>query len=150
MLGENEAVYIFGQSTGQDYSTKTTADNAGTVDEAGFYVNKNAEDGSATYSKKNNRYVRHNKIYLIEKDARTRYIEHVADPSPAPAFIPIWFGETGIGDDGVPGAAMMYPDGVYDLNGRQLLTPEMMQEEGWRKRLSKGVYIINGKKVVIR
>jgi len=148
VLGTNEKIYVFGQSTLDNYVTKTTVDNSPKDDEAGFYVNKNTTDGSTTYAKRNNLYVRHNKIYLIEKDQESRYVTHEAGVYPSREFIALDFG------DGMEITAPVYrltaPDGVYDLKGHRVATPEQVEDGTWKQQVRPGVYIINGKKYVVK
>ena len=121
--------------------------------EAGFYKNKNTVDGSDNYSKKevNGLYVRHNKIYLFEKSLETSYTQHNAGSSARTRgdFIALDFGD-GI-EEVQPGAGMMVsPEGVYDLQGRRIASGQAAEDGTWRKDVRPGVYIVNGRKIVIR
>ena len=182
----DETVYIFGQSTNADYTTKTTEDKAGTIDEVGFYHNKNTLDGKTTGTA-NSRYVRHNKVYFIYKSDDNDYTEGEATaresafkPATGPAsdgtsdgsssdgtsdgssdgadkaareaaahpFIQLDFGD-GIEEHINPDALLR--DGcVYDLNGRRVATEEMVKAGVWRRNLQPGIYVINGRKVVVK
>ena len=120
--------------------------------EAGFYVNKNTVDGSTDYDNKhNNLYVRHNKIYLFEKSVETNYEAHNATSSARTRgdFIALDFGD---GIEEVNGGAgmMMSPEGVYDMQGRRIASGQAAEDGTWRKDVRPGVYIVNGRKIVIR
>jgi len=140
--GTSRKIYVFGQSTGDDYATKTTADKPATVDEVGFYINKNTVDGTATYANKNNLYVRHNKIYLIEEDARSRYTQTSAS---ARQFIPLDFDDLGI-EEQPSGWHPAVHEGVFDLQGRRVATAGQAADGSWRQSVKRGVYIVNGRK----
>jgi len=151
-----ESVYVFGQATGDDYTTiPDDPDREGTQAlEAGFYINKNTTDGSTTYSNRKNLYVRHNKIYLFEKTVEGEYpsSDHYTGSGGGSArprqFIPLWFGEADI-EEQVPMSDRHAAEGVYDLQGRRVATGEQVADGTWRKVVKSGVYIINGKKVYV-
>ncbi len=131
-------------STGQ--VTAPLAEQATTG--VGFYINANPNkenDALQSLWLRNNRYVQHNKIYYRE----------VPSPSgarrlDAPQFVPVLF------DDDQQELA---PDGrwttagdnhVYDLSGRCVATPEQVQDGTWWQQASRGIYILNGRKLVKR
>ena len=149
-----ESVYIFGQATGNDYKTIPTDDNrtGNPALEAGFYINKNTPDGSADISKKNNFYVRHNKIYLFEKSTEAKYPDsgHYSGGGGAGArqFIALDFGETGIEERSQFGQTDPRT-GVYDLQGRRVASAEEAADGSWRRKVNAGVYVVNGKKMVV-
>ncbi len=150
--GTGESVYVFGQATA-DYNVDSTAYVTPTTSEAGFYINKNTTDGSTDYSKHNNLYVRHNKIYLFEKSSEDDY--SVRNSSSAPAFslsrqfIALDFGETGIEEQGQAGQTVPRA-GVYDMQGRRVATAEEVADGSWRRKVPAGVYVVNGRKLVVR
>lgn len=118
----------------------------------GFYLNanpnkeKNVNSGLWT---PNNRYVLHNKIYYRSSESsgagsrqQTNGVE----------FIPVVFEDE---DDILPDGQQedmkaVYRPGVYDLQGRQVATEEMVKSGAWRNGLAPGVYILNGRKVMKR
>ena len=154
---DNESVYIFGQATGDDYTTIPDDDNRTLTDsshpklEAGFYINKNTPDGSDDISKKNNLYVRHNKIYLFEKTTEDKYpdSDHYSGGGSAPQFIALDFGETGIEELGRVGQTVPRA-GVFDMQGRCVASAEDVADGSWRRKVSAGVYVVNGRKLVVR
>ena len=154
---KHEVVYVFGQATDDYYTTIPDDDNRGTEGsrpklEAGFYINKNTPDGTADYSKKNNLYVRHNKIYLFEKKTETEYPSstHYSGGAGGSArqFIALDFGKTGIEDQGQVGQTVPRT-GVYDLQGRRVASAEEAADGSWRRKVTAGVYVVNGKKMVV-
>lgn len=150
--GTGESVYVFGQATNTDYTTiPDDPDRDGTQAlEAGFYINKNTTDGSATYANRNNLYVRHNKVYLFEKTLEGDYPSstHYGGAS-ARQFIALDFGETGI--EGQPSGNSRYAaEGVYDLLGRRVASGQEAMDGSWRKVVKSGVYIVNGRKVMVK
>ncbi len=112
----------------------------------GFYINatRNKEsDALEALWTRNNRYVLHNKIYY-----------RAAGGSPAPErnarpeFVPVLFG-----DEEQPGMqeeknSRRFDGGVYDLLGRKVADEQAAKDGTWRYRLSPGVYIVNGQKVM--
>ena len=155
--GTDESVYIFGQATENDYENipddenRTLTDNSHPKLEAGFYINKNTVDGSTDYnSKRNNLYVRHNKIYLFEKTIETNYTSHYSGSNGAPTrrFIALDFGETGIEDQSQSWQTVPRT-GVYDLQGRRVASAEEAADGSWRRKVTAGVYVVNGKKMVV-
>ena len=163
---KHEVVYVFGQATvnednGEEkaYETipddenRTLTDNSHPKLEAGFYINKNTVNGSADYSKKNNLYVRHNKIYLFEKTVEESYpsSSHYSGGGGGSArqFIALDFGETGI-EEQSSGWQTVASEGVYDMQGRRVASAEKAADGSWRKGVKSGVYIENGRKVVVK
>ena len=154
---DDESVYIFGQATGNDYATIPDDDNRTQEGgshpklEAGFYINKNTPDGSADISKKNNLYVRHNKIYLFEKTDEANYTssKHYPGGGSAPQFIALDFGETGIEELGRVGQTVPRA-GVFDMQGRCVASAEEVADGSWRRKVAAGVYVVNGRKLVVR
>lgn len=117
----------------------------------GFYINatpnKEADDDQASWQR-NNRYVLHNKIY------------YRAEPEPSPAraatrgveFVPVIFGDEE--EEKLPGIQDENDyrgDGcVYDLMGRKVATRQQVIDGTWRNHLTSGIYIINGKKIIVK
>ena len=114
----------------------------------GFYINATAnKENNASKARwdKNNRYVLHNKIY---------YRAAAPDPSPAPSnraieFVPVIFDDEE-GDEEISNKKEQVFDGrVYNLQGRCVATEEQVKDGTWRDGLEPGIYIVNGKKLVI-
>jgi hypothetical protein len=117
----------------------------------GFYINatpnKEADPKQASWQR-NNRYVLHNKIY------------YRAEPEPSPAraatrgveFVPVIFGDEE--EEKLPGIQDENDyrgDGcVYDLMGRKVATRQQVIDGTWRNHLTSGIYIINGKKIIVK
>lgn len=117
----------------------------------GFYINatpnKEADPKQALWQR-NNRYVLHNKIY------------YRAEPEPSPAraatrgveFVPVIFGDEE--EEKLPGIQDENDyrgDGcVYDLMGRKVATRQQVIDGTWRNHLTSGIYIINGKKIIVK
>jgi hypothetical protein len=132
----------FDPSTGQ--VTAPLAEQATTG--VGFYINANPNkenDALQSLWLRNNRYVQHNKIYYREAPSGARRLD-------APQFVSVLF------DDDQQELA---PDGrwttagdnhVYDLSGRCVATPEQVQDGTWWQQASRGIYILNGRKIVKR
>jgi len=116
----------------------------------GFYINANLfkEGGPelANWIPRNNWYVIHNKIYYRDTEA--------AAPIRSAEFIPVDF--DGIRDldeqnDGETGEQTMTGDGrVYNLRGQCVATAEEAADGAWKQRVPHGIYIRNGRKIVVR
>ena len=114
----------------------------------GFYINANpnkeADEAQSLWTR-NNRYVLHNKIY---------YRAAAPDPSPAPSnraieFVPVIFDDEE-GDEEISDKKEQVFDGrVYNLQGRCVATEEQVKDGTWQDGLEPGIYIVNGKKLVI-
>lgn len=115
----------------------------------GFYINatRNKEKGAmAANWDRNNRYVLHNKIYYRATGggAGTRGVE----------FVPVVFEAEAEATD-VQGVkdyseGMLRPGNVYNLQGRCVATEEMVKDGTWKNNLTPGVYIMNGKKIIVK
>lgn len=118
----------------------------------GFYLNANPnkeKDGTSGHWTPNNRYVLHNKIYYRSSkslSAPSRQQTRGAD------FIPVVFEDEDdiLPDEWQENVKTTYRPGVYDLQGRQVATEEMVKSGTWRNSLAPGVYILNGRKVLKR
>jgi hypothetical protein len=157
-LGVGPRVFTFGQP----YTNKFTLDNStGEVtvtgdetlagvdaDVVGFYTNANPyrelHPIEANWIR-NNWYVYHNKVYCRPEPAagaRRRAIGH---------FVPVVFDdepEEPISED--LNGQMLRSGCVYDLQGRCVATEEEVSSGHWRLKLNSGVYIFNGKKIVVK
>jgi hypothetical protein len=115
----------------------------------GFYINatsnKEHNELKARWDR-NNRYVLHNKIYYRATGggAGTRGIQ----------YVPVVFEAEAEATD-VQGVkdyseGMLRPGNVYNLQGRCVATEEMVKDGTWKNNLTPGVYIMNGKKIIVR
>lgn len=133
---------------------ETTGDIVAPVPEqantgVGFYINatRNKENGPMAASwDRNNRYVLHNKIYYRagSSGASTRGVQ----------FVPVVFEAEAEATD-VQGVkdyseGMLRPGNVYNLQGRCVATEEMVKDGTWKNNLTPGVYIMSGKKIIVR
>lgn len=104
----------------------------------GFYINATPDkESSQTQSlwTRNNRYVLHNKIYYRATNAGTR----------GPEFVPLLFEAAATDVQGV-----LRPGNVYNLQGRCVATEEMVKDSTWKNNLTPGVYIMSGKKIIVK
>ena len=111
----------------------------------GFYINATPDkESSQTQSlwTRNNRYVLHNKIYYRATNAGTR----------GPEFVPLLFEATATDVQGVKeySEGMLRPGNVYNLQGRCVATEEMVKDGTWKNNLTPGVYIMSGKKIIVK
>ena len=111
----------------------------------GFYINatRNKEKGAmAANWDRNNRYVLHNKIYYRATNAGTR----------GPEFVPLLFEAAATDVQGVKdySEGMLRPGNVYNLQGRCVATEEMVKDGTWKNNLTPGVYIMSGKKIIVK
>ena len=113
----------------------------------GFYINatpnKEADPLQALW-KRNNLYVQHNKIYYRA-------------PAPPPGtrsieFVPVLFEAAATDVQGVKdySEGMLRPGNVYNLQGRYVATEEMVKDGTWKNNLTPGVYIMSGKKIIVK
>lgn len=115
----------------------------------GFYINatpnKEADDDQASWQR-NNRYVLHNKIYYREEASHARAATRGVE------FVPVIFGDEE--EEKLPGIQDENDyrgDGcVYDLMGRKVATRQQVIDGTWRNHLTSGIYIINGKKIIVK
>ncbi len=113
--------------------------------ELGFFKNMNRNRESSEYRSswtRNNKYVYGNKIYYRADDpvsparAETRGID----------FVPVLF-DVEPGDEEQQESQTVVGDNrIYDMQGRCVATEEQVKDGSWRQSLSKGMYILNGKK----
>jgi len=111
----------------------------------GFYINANLnkEGGAerATWVPRNNRYVLHNKIYYRNGSNGASYRRGAAE------FVPVKFGDEDEEISVKP--AVVVADRVYDLTGRCVASGDEVLDGTWRDKVSPGIYIIGGKKLVV-
>ena len=113
----------------------------------GFYINATPNKESTLYQstwERNNRYVLHNKIYYRAGSfASTRGVE----------FVPVLFDDmveqaTGISEVVVEDPR--YDGHVYNLMGRRVASAEQVKDGTWKNNLTPGVYIMSGKKIIVK
>lgn len=112
----------------------------------GFHINANPnkEAGLTKASwTRNNRYVLHNKIY---------YRASGGSPARGVEFVPVVFKSETTEIDGVREyrADTPYPGGVYNLQGRCVATEEQVLDGTWRQHLAPGIYIMNGRSIIVK
>ncbi|MBQ8157628.1 MAG: hypothetical protein IJ081_01230 [Prevotella sp.] len=114
----------------------------------GFYVNatQNKELSEETGQwTPNNRYVIHNKIYYREVAAARRMDGDMPD------FVPVIFeDEEEEGEEPNGNVTATDDNCVYDLQGRCVVSGKTVTNGTWRQGLSRGIYLLNGKKYVVR
>jgi len=111
----------------------------------GFYINATPDKENSELKARwdrNNRYVLHNKIYYRADNAGTRGVE----------FVPVLFEAEATDVQGVKdySEGMLRPGNVYNLQGRCVATEEMVKDGTWKNNLTPGVYIMNGKKIIVK
>lgn len=113
----------------------------------GFYINatpnKEADELESQWTR-NNRYVLHNKIYY--RDAAAALAPKM---NRAPQFVPVIFDDEGEGTKEGWGDSPVFDGCVYNLQGRCVATEQEVREGTWREKLAPGIYLLNGKKMVI-
>ncbi|MBE6248807.1 MAG: hypothetical protein E7106_06090 [Prevotella sp.] len=114
----------------------------------GFYINatpNKENDPLQSNWNRNNLYVLHNKIYY-----RGGSSSGASAPSKrAIEFVPVIFDDEE-GDEEISDKTEQVFDGrVYNLQGRCVATEEQVKDGTWQDGLATGIYIINGKKLVI-
>jgi hypothetical protein len=146
-LGNGSDVYTLGlpfiSHVEKDADYDTTGDIIAPLPEQatsdlGFYINATPDkESSQTQSlwARNNRYVLHNKIYYRATNASTR----------GPEFVPLLFEAAATDVQGV-----LRPGNVYNLQGRCVATEEMVKDGTWKNNLTPGVYIMSGKKIIVK
>lgn len=113
----------------------------------GFYINatpnKEASAGQSTWTR-NNRYVLHNKIYYRASGG--------GSGTRGPEFVPLLFEAAATDVQGVKeySEGVLRPGNVYNLQGRCVATEEMVKDGTWKNNLTPGVYIMSGKKIIVK
>lgn len=112
----------------------------------GFHINANPnkEAGLTKASwTRNNYYVLHNKIY---------YRATGGSPARGVEFVPVVFKSETTEIDGVREYRVdtSYPGGVYNLQGRCVATEEQVLDGTWRQHLAPGIYIMNGRSIIVK
>lgn len=158
LLPTSEAldVYTFGfpmtaKSTTKDESTGVITFDQQQKGESdmGFYINATPNRESAADMGswiRNNRYVYGNKVYyrLSDHSAGAR------QDTRSPEFIPVVFDD----DEDEPIEESLkerpFDNRVYDMHGRCVATGDMVENGTWRHRLAPGIYILNGRKIIVK
>ena len=156
----DKRVYVFGPKM-EGTITLNTSD--GTISavlpslgntNVGFHINANPnkEAGLTKASwTRNNYYVLHNRIYYKSDTSGAS-----ARDMDAPQFVPVIFGD----EENEEESEELQPDGsrvtvsgdgkVYDLSGRCVANEQQVKDGSWWSQAARGVYILNGKKIVKR
>ena len=150
-------VYVFGQpylgSDDSEFATNGTVTMGGQDSKkVGFYKNANSyrEHNEFKPWPRNNKYVYANKIYYRASEASGGSSRELTR---SPEFIPVIFDGDNEEDNDMQengSTTTLRYKGVYDLQGRQVATEEMVRSGTWRNGLAPGVYILNGRKVMKR
>ena len=150
----NQRVYVFGpkmQGTvsidTSDGSVTATLSSLGNTS-VGFHLNANPnkEAGLTPASwTRHNYYVLHNKIYYRAGSSGVSLTR-------GPEFVPVMFGAEATDVQGVKdySEGMLRPGNVYNLQGRCVATEEMVKDGTWKNNLTPGVYIMSGKKIIVK
>lgn len=113
----------------------------------GFYINANPNKESETSQslwQRNNRYVMHNKIYYRASGGSAPELTRGVQ------FVPVIFDdEMQPGEDEQQDQQMVFDGRIYNLQGHCVATEQEVSDGSWRQKLAPGVYIMNGKKMVI-
>lgn len=128
----------------------------------GFYINATPyKEASALQSawQRNNRYVLHNKIYY--REGATPGASARSMTRSGVEFVPLIFDDLFVeeqyqnrendnDEDMMPTSQEPVGDGcVYDMQGRRIANAEQVKDGTWKQRVSPGIYIINGKKLLV-
>jgi hypothetical protein len=147
----------FVSDVSKDADYNTTGDIVAPLPEQGtsglgFYINATAnKENNASKARwdKNNRYVLHNKIYYragASPGASARRMD-----GDMPDFVPVIFeDEEEEGEEPNGNVTATGDNCVYDLQGRCVVSGKTVTNGTWRQGLSRGIYLLNGKKYVVR
>ena len=119
--------------------------------EIGFYKNANPNKEKSQYKNEwtlNNKYVYANKIYYRDGSSGASALTRGVD------FVRVVFEAEAAATD-VQGVkdyseGMLRPGNVYNLQGRCVATEEMVKDGTWKNNLTPGVYIMSGKKIIVK
>ena len=154
-LASGNDVYVFGVPYTGDITPAGDYNTSGNIDATlplpdnsgiGFFKNANPNkeaDPSRSNWKRNNWYVLGNKIYYrASGGSSARGVE----------FVPVVFKSETTEIDGVREyrADTPYPGGVYNLQGRCVATEEQVLDGTWRQHLAPGIYIMNGRSIIVK
>lgn len=154
-LAPGNDVYVFGVPYTGDITPASDYATSGNIDATlplpdnsgiGFFKNANPNkeaDPSRSNWKRNNWYVLGNKIY---------YRASGGSPARGVEFVPVVFKSETTEIDGVREYRVdtPYPGGVYNLQGRCVATEEMVKDGTWRQHLAPGIYIMNGRSIIVK
>ena len=170
VTSSSNTVYAFGLPiTGYEGVTTTSGDTNGDITGVldgvkadkgvGFYINatpnkeKHEEQGQWT---PNNRYVIHNKIFYRATEDSGSSARGMTRGGVD--FVPVVFDweeseKGGYGqqeEDELTERREYVGDGcVYDMQGRRVATEQQVLDGTWKQRVAPGIYIINGKKLLV-
>ena len=155
--GEDD-VYVFGRDLGTftkaaDYNSSGlfASISPSLSTGIGFYINANpnkeANENKASWTR-NNKYVYANKIYYRAGSSGASALTRGVD------FVRVVFEAEAAATD-VQGVkdyseGMLRPGNVYNLQGRCVATEEMVKDGTWKNNLTPGVYIMSGKKIIVK
>ena len=136
-----------------------TSATAKTSNDATLETSFLATARNATYYQRSNKYVYHNKVFYLHDYTGSVLLAPDGASSdkitPARQAFAALFEETDVreleeeADDPQPQAKDVRW-GVFDLAGRQLRTREAVLNGTWRRHLPPGMYIVNGRKLLIK
>lgn len=151
---DSQRVYVFGpkmQGTininESDGSITAVLPSLGNTS-VGFHLNANPNKEAGTTPAswtRHNYYVLHNKIYYRAGSSGVSLTR-------GPEFVPVLFEAAATDVQGVKdySEGMLRPGNVYNLQGRCVATEEMVKDGTWKNNLTPGVYIMNGKKIIVK
>ena len=148
----------FSSDVDKDGDYNTTGDIVAPLPEqatsgVGFYINATSNkehNASKARWDKNNRYVLHNKIYYREDAAPGASARGMTRSGVE--FVPLIFDdlyEDNQNGDMMPSQTPMGDGCVYDMQGRRVANVEQVLDGTWKQRVAPGIYIINGKKLLV-
>ena len=142
---------VSGYNVDGEHNGELTAVLPHTADKGvGFFVNANPNReafGARGGWIRNNRYVYGNRIYY-RADAPSGSRRQTSSLD----FIPVVFDDDDEEDEPIEESLRnISANGyVYDLQGRCVATPQEVAEGVWRRKLASGIYILNGRKILVK
>ena len=106
-------------------------------------VSDMVDGGTYYYSKINNNYVRHYKVFVLGRSLSLT-------TSPSRQFVGVTFEPSGIEEQSAEEGRRMPTGDVFDLQGRRVATEQQVQDGTWQRKATQGVYIRNGRKFVVK
>jgi len=113
----------------------------------GFYKNMNLDRESSEQANlwtRNNKYVLGNKIYY--RAPGSQVVSPARGETRGIDFVPVLFDVEPSDEEQQESQTVVGDNRVYDMLGRCVATEEQVKDGSWRQSLSKGMYILNGKK----
>lgn len=112
----------------------------------GFYKNANPNKEESEFRvgwTLNNKYVYGNKLYYR---ASGEAVSPARGETRGIDFVPVLFDVEPSDEEQQESQTVVGDNRVYDMQGRCVATKEQVRDGSWRQSLSKGMYILNGKK----